>query len=277
MTLDEFMVLKDKLKQIPGLKRVVFCGIGESLLNPEIYKIFGELKDYNISMVTSGTVLIDYARLAQYGNVDMIVFSIDATSEESVKSICGKNYNYKNLLTNLEKFRQYKKSKKTKLKTLLNSTVSANNLEEISNIMDFARDHRFPMVHFSLAWGGEDFIIRNLDRLRKAFAAAHQKARRYGIYCDNPFRSYCCINVDTILAFIGLNGNIYPCGYGLNRNYIVGNIHKEPFDATWQSDAYARFKKGNLCDSCYMLRMTGINEGKITLEDLRQATAPVTA
>lgn len=269
MSVEDFLRLKKELKKIPDIKKVVFCGIGESLLNKHIYEIVAELGEYEISLVTSGTILIDFPRLARFNNVGMVVFSIDGTSEEAVKNICGKNYNFSNLLTNLANSRRYKKSIKKPFRTLLNTTVNSTNTDEIGNIMDFARKHRFKFVHYSLEWGSEAFIIKNLETLRKAFGQALEKARQHGIYCEDPFRSYCCLDVNSILCFVDIDGNVYPCGYGLNQEYDVGNIFNDRFDNIWESSAYNDFKKGKLCDTCYMLRMTDINTGKITLDDIK--------
>jgi radical SAM protein with 4Fe4S-binding SPASM domain len=269
MSFEEFLNLKEELKKITELKRIVFCGIGESLLNKQIYEILKELRDYTTSLVTSGTILIDYPRLDQWGNVDMLIFSIDATNEEAMKNICGKNYNFANLLTNLDNYYKYKKTAKSKLKTLLNTTVHSSNIDEIGNIMDFATKHKFLGVHYSLQWGSEAFIIQNLEKLRGAFFDTRKKAKKYGIYWENPFKSYCCLNVDSILCFVDIDGNVYPCGFGLNRQYKVGNLFDDSFDNIWESSAYNDFKKGKLCDTCYMLRMTDINTGKITLDDIK--------
>jgi len=269
MSFEEFLNLKKELKKIPEIKKVVFCGIGESLLNKHIYDIVADLGDYEISLVTSGTILIDFPRLNRFKNVDMVVFSIDATSEESVKNICGKSYNYTNLLTNLDNCRRYQKSLKKPFRSLLNTTVNSANTDEIINIMDFARKHRFKFVHYSLQWGSEEFIIKNLEILRKTFSQALEKAKQYRIYCENPFRSYCCLDVNSILCFVDIEGKVFPCGYGLNQEYDVGNIYSDSFDNIWKSSAYNDFKKGKLCDSCYMLRMTDINVGKITLDDIK--------
>ncbi len=273
MSFEEFLKLKAELKKIPGIKRINICGIGESFLNKEIYRILEELKEYEISMVTSGTILIDFPRLDRFGNVDMLIFSIDATDEESIKNICGKNYNFAHLLTNLENYLQYKKKNNSKLATLLNTTVNPSNIEEIANIMEFARKYKFKGVNYSLEWGSEAFIIQNLEKLRGAFSDARKKAQKYGIYCHNPFRSFCCLNLDSIVCLTGVDGDFYPCGYALNQQYKVGNIYRESFDIIWENSLYDKFKQGKLCNSCYMLRMFDINAGRITLDNSRTRQA----
>lgn len=276
MSLDEFRLLKGRLREIRGLKRISFCGIGEALLSPDFYTIAGLLKDYLLWMVTSGTVLMDFEKMNKFGNLEMLIFSIDATNEQRVKDLCGVTYNYTNLMKNLERFRAYIKDKKAAyIKDLMNATINPGNIDEIGNLMEFARSYGFKRIHYSLPWGSEEFIIENLARLKREFGLAIRKARQYGIHCENPFKSYCCINVDSILAFVDINGDVYPCAYALNRFYKVGNIFSEGFDDMWQRETYRYFRQGKLCGACYMPRMTGINNGTLTMADIKNRTGKI--
>ena len=142
-----------------------------------------------------------------------------------------------------------------------------------SSIIDLARKHKFTMVHYSLEWGNEEFIIQNLEKLKDAFSEAQKKAKKYGKYCDDPFRSYSCLMRNSIVCLIDINGDFYPCCYALNQDYKVGNIFADSFDTLWQETTYKDFKKGKLCDSCYILRMSDIDAGRITLDSYKENQA----
>lgn len=265
MSYDKFLVLKDRLDQVPGLDRVVFCGIGESLMNRNFYRMIHELKNYKVTMITSGTILLNYDEIYKYNNIDMLIFSIDATSEDLIRSICGETYNYRNLIKNINDFGIYNKKNKWEkghITSLLNCTVNANNIDEIPKLVDFAALHKFNIIHYSLPWGQERFIADNLELLKEKFALAREMARKSRIITDDPFHSYCCITNNGILPFINMEGEVFPCAFALNQYYSAGNIFSNNFDTIWESPKYENFRTGSLCSSCYLIRM-GLIEQKI--------------
>ncbi len=86
------------------------------------------MKDYKVSLITSGTIKIDIETLLKERNVDLFIVSVDAIEEKGIQEICGKNYNYKHLLYNLEQLSKYSKRTKNKenrkLLTVMNCTIN---------------------------------------------------------------------------------------------------------------------------------------------------------
>lgn len=261
----DFHILKEQIDRVDSVKRVLFCGIGETFLHKGLYDIIDTLKDYKVSLITSGTIKIDIESLLKERNVDLFIVSVDAIEEKGIQEICGKNYNYKHLLYNLEQLSKYSKRTKNKenrkLLTVMNCTINDKNMYSIEDMVDFAHKYNFSALHFSLPWGEDDFIKDNAGLLVESFNKAITKGLRSGLYIEDPFKSFCCMNENRVTAYIGINGDVYPCGYGLHEGYIVGNLLENDFDSLWDNKKYGQFKNGTLCQTCYMYNFISLKEG----------------
>ncbi|WP_137696826.1 radical SAM protein [Ruminiclostridium herbifermentans] len=255
LSFDEFLYLKSIIKQQPLINRITFCGIGEAFLHKDFYRMLQHLSDYKITIITSGTILVDFDKLSEMENVDILIFSIDSVSREKVVDICGENYNYDNLLTNLENLKKYCKQALRKRKfvtSIINCTINKSNIEDIVNMVDFAFKYGFSGIHFSLPWGNYELVKEQHQILVEQFNKAMDKAKRYGIVMENPFNSYCCITHDHIMPYIDVNGNMYYCAYGLNKKEVLGNIKVDAFDDMKTNPIYLDYISGDKCKICDM-------------------------
>jgi MoaA/NifB/PqqE/SkfB family radical SAM enzyme len=267
LAFEDFLKFEMQFTKIPNLSRITFCGIGESFLHKEFYRIIKHLKAYRISIVTSGTIPIDYNELNDYKNIDFLIFSIDASSDELIKKICGETYNYTNLIRNLEDLNAYNKvmlNRNGYIFSILNCTVNEYNIEEIPKLIDFAKKYKFLSVHFSLPWGQEEFIRKNLIYLQQKFGEATKKAKQYQIIVDDPFNSYCCIMINQILPYLNITGDVFPCGYALSQKYRIGNIILDDYVNMWSGINNERFKSGDLCRDCFLVQMGNIATEGVT-------------
>ena len=262
---DKYDQILKKIESGKHFKNVVYCGIGESFMNPHFYDMVKRSFFDGVSVISSGMLPIDFKFLKETGKLKLAIFSIDAVTEDTIKSTCGANYRYDVLVENLKKLREISVDDKN-IMTLMNCTVNKNNYNCLSDIIGFAKEHKFKIVHFSLPWDAEDFIIDNLKEIEISIMQAKKLAKEAHILCDNPFRSYCCIQYDSILPFVNIDGDLFPCGYALHQNYKVGNLFEEDFDVLWNKDKYEEFRKGKLCKSCFMMRMEKIRSGEIKHE-----------
>lgn len=262
MEREKYDMLLKRLETSGHFKNAVYCGIGESFMNPEFYDMVKQSAFAGISIISSGMLPIHFQELNNTGKLKLVIFSIDAVTEETIKITCGDNYRYDVLTQNLQNLRSVTKSNK-KIMTLLNCTINENNYNTLTEIMEFAKEQQFKIVHYSLPWGLEDFVIKNLTQIELGLMKAKKIASEAHIIFDNPFRSYCCIQYDSILPFINLNGDVFPCGFGLHQNYCVGNLFEDDFETIWKSKKYEEFRKGCLCDECFMIRMDKIRKGEI--------------
>lgn len=258
--------LMRRIEESGCIKRGVFCGIGESFMNPEFYDLVKGSPFSDISIISSGALPIDFDRLEQTDKLKLVIFSIDAITEDGIKNCCGKNYRFDVLLENLRNLRELTKKNK-KIMSLLNCTININNFSILPSIVEFASKHGFSIVHFSLPWGMEQFIVDNLEEIEKGIIEAKNIAQKSHIFCDNPFRSYCCIQYDSILPFVDIKGNLFPCGFALYKNFQVGNLFQSSFEELWTDARYEKFRLGVLCKECFMMRMDKLRKGEVKVNE----------
>lgn len=72
------------LNHLTGVENIVICGMGESFCYPHIYDLLESLKDYKITIITNGSMKIDFDRLEKCSNTNLLVFSIDATEQDKL-------------------------------------------------------------------------------------------------------------------------------------------------------------------------------------------------
>lgn len=267
MSYEQFLQMKKIIKKNKMIERVTFCGIGEAFLHKDFYKMIAELKDYKITIITSGTVLIDFEELGKYENIDIIIFSIDSPSKEEVIDICGENYNYANLEENMKHLKQYVKDcfkKHRMITTVVNCTVNDKNMNRLEAMVDFTFAHKFSSIHFSMPWGNYELIEKNYDAVEKEVIRAKKKADRYGIYMESPFNSFCCVTNDHIMPYIDVNGNYYPCAYALYEKEAAGNVFEEDYEALQTSKNAYRLYDADFCKRCflYQFKRLGVEKGE---------------
>ncbi|GAA0121925.1 hypothetical protein UT300018_12410 [Clostridium faecium] len=263
LTYEEFVKLKELIDAQKSIERITFCGIGEAFLHQDIYKMINDLKDYKITIITSGTLLIDFQKLSTHKNVDIIIFSIDSISKEKIMDICGQNYNYDNLITNLNNLKLYNKKalKEHKfINSIINCTISKENIEAIPSIIDFAAKYKFCSVHYSLPWGNFKLAEDQYSTLKEQFFIAKKKSIKYNIYMEDPFNSFCCITHDHIMPYIDVNGNYYYCAYSLNRKEPLGNIKITSIETLRDLPICKEYMSGKLYDECYMTEFSTLDK-----------------
>lgn len=262
MEKQRYMDIMKRVEETEHIKNAVYCGIGESFMNPAFYEMVKESPFKGISIISSGMLPIKFDELKETGKLKLAIFSIDAVTEETIKNTCGENYRFDVLVENLKKLREVTKDDKS-IMSLLNCTINENNYNTLPQIVEFAKEHQFKIVHFSLPWGMEEFIVEHMAEIELGIIKAKSIASKAHILCDNPFRSYCCIQYDSILPFVNLEGNVFPCGFALHQNYQVGNILNDSFEDIWNGEKYSSFRQGGLCEKCFMMRMDKLRKGDV--------------
>lgn len=233
---EKLLELKEKLADF---QRLVICGMGEPMTYPYIYDTTSMLEQ-TIILITSGTVPIDYEQLNRKKNIEVIVFSIDAPSKEEMVEITG-NYKWENLMQNLKRSRY-----NARVSKVINCTVTKSNYRRIPDLTRFAVRHRLQGVSFTME-------IRRTDNtgvgkeIHKYLEEAVNITKRGGIAFTSSYKHVKCMSWGDVVPYIDIDGDFFPCCQGVNRKYKVGNIFNSTFAEIWDSPAYKKFKKGNMC------------------------------
>lgn len=239
---------------INDMKRVVVCGIGESFLYPDLYELISAYPKQKISIVTNGTILIDYETLDAKKNVEQIIYSIDAVEQEILDNICGK-YRFENLLTNLDLLKKYRDTHQRRITSVLNCTINKYNLKQMVKLVDFAHAYKFNVIHFSLPRGGEEFINKEKEVILAEIQKARELAKQYNIFFVNPF-DVCCVFYNCVPPYVTLDGNVYACAETLYTSNALGNIFERKYDEIINDSQYKQFQSGMSCKECGFLQNT---------------------
>lgn len=238
----------EKLReQLRGVKKLIICGIGESFCFPDIYNVIWKQKDLKISIITNGAMPIDFKKLSRERNVELLVFSIDATTEKKMKSIC-RGYNFKVLEENLEELGKY-----PKIAGIINATITEQNIDEIPLVVEFAANHKLLAVNYELPIGNEEFVKTNKEIINKRIKEAVKLAKRNNIVF-NQFYRLTCNTGGWIIPNIQLDGGLYPCCNGMNKGERLGNIFEDDLETLWKRRAEPLLSDREFCLECGLVR-----------------------
>lgn len=240
LSTEKLYKLQERLK---GVKKLIICGIGESFCFPDIYSAIWAQKDYKVSIITNGAVAIDFKKLNRERNVELLVFSIDATTEEKMKSICL-GYNFKVLKENLEELMKF-----PKIAGIINATITEQNIDEIPLLVEFAASHKLLAVNYELPIGNEQFVSMNKEKINDKIKEAMKLARKNNVVF-NQFYRLTCNTGGYIVPNIRLNGDFYPCCNGMNIGKRLGNIFEEDLSVLWKERAEPLLSREEFCMEC---------------------------
>lgn len=233
MSWQDFLTLKSKLD---SFKRIVICGMGETMVYKHIYEAVQELKQ-KVQIVTSGSILIDYERLNRNKNVELVVFSVDAPTKEGMEAIAG-NYNWSNLIQNLKGARGIARA--------INCTITEKNYEDILSLAEFAVKYKVNTINFAVDLHNKDReeVYQAISKKLKEAKKIIQKGRI--LYTDSISETT-CMAWGKVVQFVNLHGECFPCCNGVIKEYVLGNLFKDNYEDIFMSDKYKEFKKGGMC------------------------------
>jgi len=265
---------KKIIKQFPFLTTVRLQGLGESLLNPDIYKMIAYLKRKGVSVgfADNGTMLTPKTNNKLLGlKVNYISLSLDTLNREKFKIIRGVDLfdNVKEKIENLVKIKKGNSNYKT-TRIILNMVLSNDNVNELSDMIDYA--HKLGIKELIISSLQPKYLKQQKDYLKEIsnelqnpnfmegiYNHAKLKAKKYGIVLSfnilHPQRAIDCLwNFE--MTYITWDGYLTPCCHIENPSiYNFGNILNEPFKKVWNNQLYRSYRTKHLdavgvCRSC---------------------------
>lgn len=239
MTVETAEHIINELKKFPSkLKRVVFSGLGEPLMNPNLPVIIKKVVDSEIAerveIITNG-LLLNPQLIGELVNTGMthINISIQGVTEDRYLETCGAKINLEKLIQNLTYLYQNKKQVQIYIK-VIDATLKDKAEEELfykmfGNICDrIYVEHLIVMQQQmdelkNVVDGSKNFYGENLDLERKV--------------CSQSF----------YFLQIGCDGHTFPCPVpGLPKTLSMGNIKKESIIEIWNGEKRKKILRGML-------------------------------
>ncbi|MFA6035805.1 MAG: radical SAM protein [Candidatus Micrarchaeia archaeon] len=268
MTLDMFKKVVDGM---PTLMSINLTGIGESLLNKDVFDMIAYAKKKGIYLwfTTNGTLLVEKVnrRLIEL-EVDELVISFDAAEPEIFKRI-RLGATFEQVTENLRQFVKLRKEMgKTKPRLSFGNTLVRDNLQDAPKIVQIAADIGIDKVivgaNLLLLDAPESVINPDTpkpteEQIRATMAEAQKIGKERGVevivadymgmgstpeMCD-------CIKPWTT-CYILKDGSVFPCCEVTQRRMArkdmvklaLGNCVERPFYEIWNEKQYQNLRDG---------------------------------
>jgi len=267
-------------EQFPVLDRVVLHGIGEPLLNPELFDIIAYLKKRIPAVLfNSDAIGLTHARAIRLveSGLDEYRVSMDAATAATFRKLRGVD-RFARVTANVARLvaLQHEMGRTTPRVSLW-FTASRANIEELPAFVQLAADLRVAEVYvqrlvfngLGLATDANALHGRLREREQALLTEAEALATRRGIAMrasglttplaslhgsGNAARHWAGCQRPWTLAYVTANGNVLPCcispwvatDYG---GLILGNAFEERFEAIWDGERYQRFRTDFESDS----------------------------
>jgi MoaA/NifB/PqqE/SkfB family radical SAM enzyme len=235
------------IKRIEFVKNICLCGMGEQLLHPKFYEIISALTAKKVSIITNGTIAIDYDRLFENRNIRSISFSVDGPNEDVVRKSCP-HYNYKVLIDNLSRLASY-----PQIIVGINYVISAPNLLHICQMIEFASKYPINSINLLLPSYQTQWVKNNMTAIDQQLRKAIEIATKTNIEIKDPFTMK-CIFENTVIPIISLAGKLHTCCDHYNRIPMIGSLIEHTFEELWNTPGYQKFRTGCYCANCNQYR-----------------------
>jgi len=270
LTLEQVKAITE---QFPVLDRVVLHGIGEPLLNVEIFEIVAHLKSRAVTVLFNSDAISLTAtralRLIESG-LDEYRVSLDAATRQTYRRLRGVDQ-FDRVVANVRRLVQLERERsRSAPRVSLWFTASRANLHELPAFVRLAADLGVDEVYVQrLVFNGlglataENALHGRLQRQEQdVLDQAQELAGGLGLALrasglttplaslkgemSSP-RPWAGCQRPWTLSYVTANGNVLPCCISpwVARDYqalILGNALTEPFADIWNGERYRRFR-----------------------------------
>jgi radical SAM protein with 4Fe4S-binding SPASM domain len=227
MSMSTFRKIIDETRDY--LEFAVPYGVGEPLLNPEIYSMIEYCRESGVptGISTNATVLTEEAsrRLIKSG-LDYIIFAFDGATKETFEKY-RKGADFDRVTANIRMFLRLKKELRSRIFCIVQVVRLRDNREEIPDLVRMWR-------------------IEGIDEIRIKKDEVHNEGS--AIPGDEegrpPLRNPCYLLWRGPM-YVHYDGTVYPCCY-IYPNEPVGNVTRNSMQEIWNSDVMVRLRDAHI-------------------------------
>jgi radical SAM protein with 4Fe4S-binding SPASM domain len=264
-----YLSLKDFesiIAQFHEIKGLVFCGIGEPLLNKNIIEMISiavKGKIPFINLITNGILLGEECfRTLMKSGLTRIQISFHSTDLEIASRISGMPSEiHSRVRDNIVNALKIRNTSDSKLQVVLNSVINIENCNDLFNLIEFCEDNRIDEINFiqlTTIFGKYDSFNIGKDKARsliRKIKARLKKSRLKGGFLSGNGAGRCYQLWNFIM--IHADGTISPCnGIMPHEKIELGNLIHEDISQLWHSDKYIMLRKSVIekrlqnCEHC---------------------------
>jgi radical SAM protein with 4Fe4S-binding SPASM domain len=256
--MDDFASFPDKIKVLR------FVGIGEPLLHKNIAEMVRYAVSKNIANVveilTNGVLLTPELSDALIGaGLSRLVVSLQGTTQDKYRHICGTDIDFDNFLGNLKYFYDHKSTVQVYIKIIdcaLDGRDDRNQFYEIfGSLCDtMAVEHAVP-IHSSVDYDSL-YLKKEMAVTQFGLPVAEVKV------CPQPF----------FTMQINPDGKVVPC-YSFEYPGIMGDCNTQSAYDIWNGETFRQFRRRMLegkngvsapCESCSIIKYRLFPEDDLT-------------
>src|SRR5687767_6648685 len=211
------------------LEFAVPYGVGEPLLNPEIFDMISYCKEMRVptGISTNATVLTDEAsrKLIQAG-LDYIIFAFDGATKETYETY-RKGAQFEKVRENILTFLKVKKELKSRIFCIVQMVRLKENQKEIPELLRMWR-------------------LDGIDEVRIKKDEVHNDGS--AIPGDNEARPpmrHPCYLLWRGPMYIHYDGTVFPCCY-IYPDQPVGNVKKSGLAQIWNSEEMVKIREAHI-------------------------------
>jgi radical SAM protein with 4Fe4S-binding SPASM domain len=260
-------------EQFPVLERVVLHGIGEPLLNREIFEIVIYLKSRAATVLfNSDAISLTQARALKLtdSGLDEYRVSMDAATAETYRRIRGVDQ-FDRVVTNVRRLVELERERSREApRVSLWFTATRVNLQELPTFVRLAAGvgvaevyvQRLVFNELGMATADNALHGRLREQEQELLARTEELARALGLVLHasgltTPLaslngqaagaRPWAGCQRPWTLSYVTANGNVLPCCISpwVARDYealVLGNAFRQPFAEIWNGERYRRFR-----------------------------------
>jgi radical SAM protein with 4Fe4S-binding SPASM domain len=231
MDLRLFKSIYDEVDHI--VERVSLWNYGEPMLNPNIEEIIDYTLDKKpfTSLSTTGMNFYKFKNLSFLSNLDELIISVNGLDQETYEFHQQKG-NLEKVLIGLEKLKTVMNPSKTNY--VLQFLVNSGNIDQISQVEDFAKKYAFHKIVFK----SFNDMDNTIETKNKFIPKEIQFTRNVIEYNQSDYEKYPCNE----WMVINWNGDVNICCWDYEGKIIIGNVKEQGVLGTWQSVKMKKLK-----------------------------------
>lgn len=211
------------------LEFAVPYGVGEPLLNPEIYKMLAYCRQVGVptGLSTNATVLTESAgrKLIESG-LDYVIFAFDGATRETFESY-RKGADFEKVRNNILGFLKIKKELRSKIFCIIQMVALKENRKEIPELVRMWR-------------------VEGIDEIRIKKDEVHNEGSAIpGDDRSRPPMRHPCYLLWRGPMYIHYDGTVFPCCY-IYPDQPVGNVNRSTLAQIWNSDKMLRLREAHI-------------------------------
>ena len=234
-----------------GIKRIVFSGLGEPLMNPDFPKFVRYAVDADIAecvdVLTNGALITpEYADALIDAGISNINISLQGINAETYERVCGIKLDFERFLENLTYLYSHRGRTKIYMKCI-DAILKTQEEKDYFYRLFGAISDRIYIEHLVVMQQSMDILHETVDGTRNMYGE--------DIDADRQICAQCFYFLQA-----GVDGEIYPCSIpGLTRDFSIGNIMENSLREIWNGEARKRhlrlmlqFKRNEIkqCRNC---------------------------